>query len=77
MSSKIRTTGQLRSFLLDAIERLDRGELAPDKAAQMAKLAGQVNTSMMVEVRVAIVNAEAGKPRADFGDLDVAGVNAS
>ena len=47
---KIKSMGDLRVFLTEAMEDVRYGKLTPDKAGHVAKLAAQVNASIHAEI---------------------------
>ena len=57
----IKSTGGLRTFLLDQMEGVAEGNLELDRAKGVANLAQQVYNTMLMEVKMA-------KARADLGD---------
>jgi hypothetical protein len=71
MNEKIKTTGQLRSFLANMMSGILNGEIDISKAGQITKLAGQINESFYAEVKVAKVRAEAGENMPSLGDLNI------
>lgn len=50
----IQTAGQLRGFLADVLLDIRAKRIAPDEAAAIAKVAGEINRSLAVEVATAL-----------------------
>lgn len=71
MSAKIRTTGELRDFLVDMMIGVKNGHLEVDKASRITKLAAQVTENMYAEIKIAKVRKEAGAQADEFGSLHV------
>lgn len=76
MQGKIKTTGQLRAFLSETIERLRAGLVDADTAGKITKMAGQINESFYSETKVAKTHLEMGLEVAKLGDLQIGGVDA-
>lgn len=68
---KITTTGQLRSFLADAIEKVANGDMDVHRASQIQKLAGQLTESMYCEVKATALGLQMGRQVAEFGTMQV------
>jgi len=68
---KIKTTGELRDFIAQTMESVRTGGIALDKAAQITKLAGQLNESFYSEVKVYQAYITAGKVTTDLGKLRI------
>lgn len=66
---KIKTTGELRDFLVKMMQDVESGAIDLDKAGRITKIAGQVNESFYAEIKVAKVRAEAGQVMGDFGAM--------
>ena len=71
MSEKLVTTGQLREFLASMMQAVKSGEVEITQAAQITKLAGQINESFYAEVKIAKVRAEANKEMSELGALRI------
>ncbi len=71
MNEKIVTTGQLREFLASMMQSVRNGEIEITQAAQITKLAGQINESFYAEVKIAKVRAEANKEMSELGSLRI------
>ena len=69
MNAKIKTAGDLRSFLAKTMEEVRAGEIDLDVASRITKLAGQVNESFYAEIKVAKIRAEAGETLIELGAL--------
>lgn len=69
--SKIRTTGELRDFLVTMMVGVKNGQLEVDKASRITKLAAQITENMYAEIKVAKVKGEAGTMQHKFGELPV------
>lgn len=73
MSAKIKNTGDLRKFLCQAIVEVQSGDMAPDVASRITKLASQVNESFYSEIKVHKVMLESGNEASKLGDLPIGG----
>jgi hypothetical protein len=73
MSAKLKTTGQLREFLVDMAIGVKNGVLDLDKASRITKLAAQINESFYSEIKIARIQREAGVAVADLGELKIGG----
>jgi len=71
MQDEIKTTGNLRRYLAEIMKKVEAGEIEPDKASRITKLAGQINESFYSEIKVARVMVEAGKEAAKLGTLNI------
>ena len=69
MKKSIRTAGELRAFLCDAMADVREGTLEVDKASVIQKLAAQVNENMYAEAKVAKMRTEFGEPMHELGKL--------
>ncbi len=69
MQKSIRTAGQLRAFLCDAMTDVREGRLAVDKASVIQKIAAQVNENMYAEAKVAKMRRDAGEVVQGLGEL--------
>ena len=68
----LRTTGQLRAFLLKAIDAVSTGDLEPNRAHAITKLAAQISASMMAEIEVARIALKDNQKVNKFGELEIA-----
>lgn len=68
----LKTTGQLRAFLLKAIDDVSTGDLDPNRAHAITKLAGQISASMMAEIEVSRIALKDNQAVAKFGSLEIA-----
>lgn len=71
MSSKLKTTGQLREFLVEMMVGVKNGILDTEKARNVTKMAAQINESFYSEIKIARVQREAGIAVSDLGDLPI------
>lgn len=69
--SKITNTGELREFLLSAINGVANGSFDVHKAKEITKIAAQVNENLYAEVKVAKTQIELGNEAAKFGALNL------
>ena len=70
--SKIKTTGDLRKYLLSTITLVGNGIIDTDKARNITKLAAQINESLYAEVKVAKTKLELGQEADKIGELKLA-----
>lgn len=71
MAKSIRTTGELREFLVNMIIGVKDGDVNPDAARNITKMAAQVNESFYSEIKIAKVQIEAGNTAAELGLLPI------
>ena len=71
MAASIKTTGELRDFLVNMMIGVKNGDLDLDKASRITKLAGQINESFYAEIKVAKIRAEAGEAMSVLGNMSV------
>ncbi len=71
MAAKLKTTGQLREFLVDMAIGVKNGIVDLDKASRVTKLAQQINESFYSEIKIARIQREAGIDAADLGELRI------
>jgi hypothetical protein len=67
----IKTTGQLREFLVQMMLGVKNRDIKPDEASRITKLAAQINESFYSEIKIAKVQLEAGKEAAALGSLPI------
>ena len=70
--SKIKTTGDLRKYLLSTITLVGNGIIDTDKARNITKLAAQINESLYAEVKVAKTKLELWQEADKIGELKLA-----
>jgi hypothetical protein len=71
MSARLKTTGNLRAFLLKAIEDVESGKMDAGRANSIVKIAAQVNASLLAEVEVARIAFQTGRPSSDLSNLSL------
>lgn len=71
MSKKLKTAGDLREFLCEAIQKVESGVMDFETARNITKLAGQVNESIYAEAKVTKLNIETNKPIGSFGSMQL------
>lgn len=71
MSSRIKTTGELRNFLADLLVGIKNGHVEPERARNITKMAAQINESFYSEIKIAKVQMEAGKEAQQLGALNI------
>lgn len=69
MSVKIETTGQLRTFLTNLMVDVRCGNIDPDKAAKITKIASQINENFYAEVKAAKCRLEMDGIRTELGKM--------
>lgn len=73
MSGKsIKTAGELRGFLADILVGIRDGKVDVEEAQAIAKVAGQINQSLAVEVKAAIEMQRLGKDAPQAGTMKIA-----
>lgn len=71
MGKQIKTTGDLREFLVLMMLGVKNGDVEPDRARNITKMAAQVNESFYSEIKIAKVQVEAGKTASTLGKLPI------
>ena len=69
--SKMKTTGQLRQFLADALIAVKDGQMDTDKARNITKMAAQINESIYSEIKSTRVLSELGREVAEMGEMAI------
>ena len=65
----VRTTGQLREVLAQAVTNVMNGEMEIDRATALHKLAKNISESLYSETKIAMFRNEVGQPSEQFGAL--------
>lgn len=71
MANSIKTSGQLREFLVNMLVGVKDGLVESDKARNITKMAAQINESFYSEIKIAKVQLEAGNKIASLGSLPI------
>jgi hypothetical protein len=71
MAARIKTTGELREFLVNMMLGVKNGEVKIDEAARITKLAAQIHESFYSEIKIAKVQIESGQQTAALGTLSI------
>lgn len=71
MATNIKTTGDLREFLVNSMLGLKNGQMDFQTATGVMKLASQVNESFYSEIKIAKFRTEASLKVADLGKLAI------
>jgi hypothetical protein len=69
VTQKIRKTGNLRAFLSDAMVKVVSGEMKPEQAQTVAKLAAQVNENLYAEIKTQRLHMELKREVGTFGEM--------
>jgi hypothetical protein len=67
----IKTTGELRRFLVATIEAIREGTIDVETASQISKMAAQVNESFYSEIKLARTKSEMRLRVDSFGELNI------
>lgn len=73
MANSIKTTGQLREFLANMLVGINNGDLDPERARTITKMAGQINESFYAEIKTAKIRSELGENIPTLGDMNISG----
>jgi hypothetical protein len=68
---KIKKTGDLRKFLVEAMEKLESGNISVDIGSGLAKLGREVNNSFYAEIEAMRIKKELGQTAEKMGQLPV------
>lgn len=71
--AKIKTAGDLRTFLADVLIDIRNGAIDADQASAISKVAAQINNSLAVEVNTALRLASMGKDHPVAGSMAIGG----
>ena len=71
MANSIKTTGQLRDFLANMLVGVKNGDVKPEEARGIVKMAAQINESFYSEIKIQKVRVEAGEKLTDLGALPI------
>lgn len=69
MKENILQTGALRAYLAKTLSLIEFGDIDIAKAAQITKMAAQINESIYAEMKVAQVRTAAGLPPFEMGAM--------
>jgi hypothetical protein len=69
--TQIKTTGQLREFLVNMLVGVKNGQVEESTARSITKMAAQVNESFYSEVKIAKFRREAGETAVALGQLPI------
>lgn len=69
--AQIKTTGHLRQFLADTMIAVKNGQMDPDKARNITKIAAQINESIYSEIKTARVMTELQRSTSEMGNLEI------
>ena len=69
--SKIKSSGQLREYLLSCINAVGNGTMDAPKARDITKLAAQVTENLYAEARIAALQIDLKKAASEFGSLNL------
>lgn len=68
----IKTAGELRGFLADILVKIRDGSVDVDEATAIAKVAGQINSSLAIEAKTALEMKRLGGGDHVFGSTQIA-----
>lgn len=68
----IKTAGELRGFLADILVGIRDGRVDVDEANAIAKVAGQINSSLAIEAKTAVEMKRLGTGDHVFGSTQIA-----
>ncbi len=71
MAQQIKTTGQLRQFLADALLSVKAGEMDADTARNLTKIASQINESIYSEIKASRMMQELQQVSPSMGQLAI------
>jgi hypothetical protein len=72
MSGSIKTAGELRGFLADILIGIRDGRVDVEEATAIAKVAGQINSSLAIEAKTAVEMKRLGSGDHVFGSTQIA-----
>lgn len=71
MATKINTTGKVRAFLADTLEKIQSGDIEVEKAHAIVKMANQIHQSLQAEAKIMKIRADAGQAVGRLGHMEV------
>lgn len=71
MATKINTTGKVRAFLADTLEKIQSGNIEVEKAHAIVKMANQIHQSLQAEAKIMKIRADAGQAVGRLGHMEV------
>jgi hypothetical protein len=69
--SNIKTTGDLREFLVTVMEDVRSAKLNVERASTVIKTAAQINESFYSEIKTKALEKKIGNPVKDIGKLPI------
>ena len=66
---KIKTAGNLRDFLCEALELIEAGDMSPETARSIVKVSAQINESIYAELKHKKIQLEMGQQTEELGSL--------
>lgn len=72
----LETTGEIRSYLLQMLHRVENGSVPLDKADRLCKIVARIHESIHCENRTRLVQMAAGEHLQTFGTLLVGSIPA-
>lgn len=69
--SRIRSTGELRAFLLDVMVGVKAGTVEVSKASSITKLAQQTTENLYAELKAKRLAIESEQPSVELGQLQL------
>lgn len=73
MKTEVKTTGDLRQLLANAIKGVMNGQMDLDRANAVHKIAKNLSDSLYSETKIAMFRHEIGQALDKFGDLPLYG----
>ena len=71
VGAEIKTTGQLRHVLANAVKGVLNGDMDIDRALALHKLSKNIAESLYSEAKIAILQKDLDKTPANFGELQL------
>ena len=71
VKNTIKTTGELRQFLINMMVGVKDGHVDVQKASQLTKLAGQINESIYAEIKTSRLLLDMEQKVQQFGSLSI------
>jgi hypothetical protein len=71
MTTALKTTGDLRTFLLDTMVAVKSGSMKREDASTITKLAQQTTENLYAELKAKKLAMEASEPTAQLGTLNL------
>lgn len=71
MAATIKTTGELREFMVNMMVGVKNGQVDDSKARNLTKMCAQINESFYSEIKTQKLRHEAGERLRELGEMPI------